>query len=343
MSDNRVHCYTSASLAYADRALVLAQSLRRHNPDWVIWLCLVDEAPAAYAMSALSAAFDHIVPAVDLQIPDVRNWLFGHDIVEACTAVKGAMMRHMQSQGAGKIIYLDPDIAVFAPLTPVSDLLETQDIVLTPHILDPEPHVAGIMDNEIGAMKHGIYNLGFIATAATAEGQRFARWWDSRLQLFCIDDIPGGLFTDQRWCDHVPVFFPGTHILRDPGYNAASWNLVHRPITIGEDGVIRASGSPLRFFHFTKFTSVGRPILERYAMQDSGLDEVMAWYAAALAANAPVGLPRGWWAYGTQADGRPVPLAHRRAWRSNPSLRDRVADPFALTTREFAQQAGHPG
>ncbi|HEV7455252.1 MAG TPA: hypothetical protein VGN96_00630 [Roseococcus sp.] len=342
MRDTAVHCFTSASLAYADRALVLATSLRRQHPDWVLWLCLVDVPPPGFSMAALTAAFDHVVPAEDLPLPDPRAWLFGHDIVEACTAVKGAMLLHMQEQGAGRVVYLDPDIAVFAPLTGIAERLESADIVLTPHLLDPEPTLAGVLDHEIGALKHGIYNLGFIAVSARPEGQRFARWWADRLRLFCVDDIPGGLFTDQRWCDHVPAFFPSTHILRDPGCNVASWNLVNRPLSIGQDGVIRAAGAPLRFFHFTKFTSVGRPMLDRHAGADSALDEVMAWYATALADHAPAGLPAGWWAYGTHADGQPIPRAHRRAWRADAALRARVEDPFALASGDFARLAGYP-
>ncbi|WP_257168124.1 hypothetical protein [Bradyrhizobium sp. SRS-191] len=339
---NPVHCFTSASLAYADRALVLATSLRRAHPDWVLWLCLVDVPPPGFSMEALTAAFDHVVPAEDLPIPDVRSWLFGHDVVEACTAVKGAMMLHMQAQGADRVIYLDPDIAVFAPLTTITERLEVADIVLTPHLLDPEPTVAGVLDNEIGALKHGIYNLGFIAVSSRPEGRRFARWWADRLRLFCVDDIPAGLFTDQRWCDHVPAFFPSTHILRDPGCNVASWNLANRPLTIGQDGVIRAAGAPLCFFHFTKFTGAGRPMLERYSGSGSALDEVMAWYGAALASHAPRDLPAGWWAYGSHADGRPIPRAHRRSWRANAALRAEVADPFAVASRDFARLAGYP-
>ena len=41
-----------------------------------------------------------------------------------------------------------------------------------------------------------------------AEGRRFAAWWRDRLHRFCWDDVPGGLFVDQRWCDLVPALFP---------------------------------------------------------------------------------------------------------------------------------------
>lgn len=340
MADTGVHCFTSASLAYADRAAVLARSLRSQHPGWTSWLCLVDQPPAGFSMEAIEAAFDHVVQVEDLDIPDVRAWLFGHDVVEACTAVKGAMLLHMLERGAERILYLDPDIAVFAPLTGIAERLTQSDILLTPHLLEPETSPAAVLDNEIGALKHGIYNLGFVGVSARAEGRRFARWWADRLHDHCVDDIAGGLFTDQRWCDHVPVFFPGTHIIRDPGCNVASWNVGHRPLSIGRDGVIRAGGAPLRFFHFTKFTGAGRIMLERHAQAGSALAEVMAWYADALARNAPEGLPAGWWAFGMDAQGQPIPREHRRLWRRDGGLRARIRDPFAITGAEFAALAG---
>ena len=38
------------------------------------------------------------------------------------------------------------------------------------------------------------------------------------------------MFTDQRWIDFVPSFFDH-HILKDPGYNVAYWNLHGREVT----------------------------------------------------------------------------------------------------------------
>jgi hypothetical protein len=340
MADAAVHCFTSASLAYTDRAIVLAATLRRQHPDWVLWLCLVDRPPDGFSLNSIEMAFDHVVPVDDLDIADVAGWLFGHDVVEACTAVKGAMLLHILGRGAERVLYLDPDIAVFAPLDQVAERLLDCDVVLTPHLLEPETSPAAVRDNEIGALKHGIYNLGFVGVSGRAEGHRFATWWADRLHDHCVDDIPAGLFTDQRWCDHAPVFFPGTHILRDPGYNVASWNVGRRPLSIGQDGVIRAAGVPLRFFHFTKFAGIGRIMLERHASSGSMLDEVMAWYADALARNAQQGLPPGWWAFGFYAKGQPIPRDHRRRWRRDDSLRASIPDPFAITSGDFAARAG---
>jgi hypothetical protein len=125
------------------------------------------------------------------------------------------------------------------------------------------------------------------------------------------------------------------HILRDPGYNVASWNLSRRPITIEEDGTIRAAGHRLRFFHFTKVTHVGEIMLERYAGNRIEVFELMKWYRDRLAAHAVAGLPKLWWAYGRYANGVEIPRKHRLAYRTNINLRERYPDPFAAGPRVF--------
>ena len=112
----RVACFTSFTYAYLARARVLAESVRRVHPDWELWAVVTGRA----AGGGVVDGFDNGVDAADLGIPGVDGWLFKHDVVEACTEVKATMLRRLLGLGAEKVIYLDSDIAVFAPL----DLLE---------------------------------------------------------------------------------------------------------------------------------------------------------------------------------------------------------------------------
>lgn len=323
-----IHCFTSATLSYLDRARTLAETVRRHHPDWRLWLCLCDQPPADFAYAPHCDCFDGVVTLAELGLDDPA-WIFQHDVVELCTAAKGAMLTHLLSLGGRGVIYLDPDTALLSGLSPIPALLADHSVVLTPHLLQPETEEARIREHEISALRHGIYNLGFLAVANSAEGLRFAAWWRDRLRAFCFDDIGAGLFTDQRWCDHVPALFDGVHILRDPGYNVACWNVAHRPVGIGRDGAIRVGENLLRFFHFSKLDVQGLAVLDRNVGEQPAVFELVEWYRSRLAAHAVTGLPPGWWAYGHYGDGVPIPAAHRRAYRDQPVLRDRFRDPFA--------------
>jgi hypothetical protein len=334
-SMTKTHCFTSATFAYLDRVRVLVETLRRHHPDWLFWLCLVDQEPPGFVFGPATDGIDHVVRVGELCIPNLRRWLFVHDVVELCTAVKGAMLCKLLATGASKVIYLDPDIAILGSLSDTVALLDTHDIVLTPHLVEPEEDRDWILDNEICSLKHGIYNLGFLAVAGTREGRRFATWWRDRLLHFCFDDLAGGLFTDQRWCDLVPAFFSGVHVLRDPGYNVASWNLSRRPISISDSGEIQAAGQPVRFFHFTKVMDVGEIAIERSSGGRIEVFELMHWYRTRLTAHKVTGLPDGWWAYACYADDTPIEREHRRLYRDRPDLQDRFPDPFLAGPRSF--------
>lgn len=337
-----VHCFTSASFAYLDRVRVLGETLKRQHPDWTFWLCLSDQEPVGFGWEPARESFDHVVRIATLGIPDLGRWTFEHDVVELCTAVKGHMLCHLLERGAEKVIYLDPDIAVLGSLHEVEALLDRHAVVLTPHQVEPDDAVPAIVDNEMGSLKYGIYNLGFLAVAGTAEGRRFARWWRDRLHAFCFDDVPNGLFTDQRWCDHVPGLFQDVHILRDPGYNVASWNVGRRPVAIEEDGTVRAAGHLLRFFHFTKVSWAGQVMLERYALGRIEVFELLQWYRRRLAAHAVPALPPGWWAFGAYRDGSAIPRAHRVAYRTRTDLRALFPDPFAAGFAPFQQALDGP-
>jgi hypothetical protein len=321
MSD--VWCFTCATLSYLDRVRVLGQTLRRHHPDWAFCLCLVDEPPDGFTLDLTREPIDRVVRLEELEIPRLRTWMFMHDVVEICTAVKGPMLRHLLACGAQKVVYLAPDIAVFGHLRDVEALLGWHDIVLTPDLLEPETTLA--------------YNLGFFAVANTVEGRRFTQWWSERLLAWRFDDIADGPFTDQRWCDHAPVFFPTLHVLRDPGYNVAIWNVGQRPVTIEQDGSIRAADRPLRLFRFTKIDTIGGVALEQQGRQQRALLELLKWYVDRLASCAADGIPAGWWAYGHYDDGRTIPEWHRVAYRRSPELQARFADPFRSGTGSMCE------
>ena len=325
----KVTCFSSFTFAYLDRARVLFASLRRFHPDWDLVALMTDEPPEGFRLRLEEEPFDRVVHASELGVPNFKAWLFKHDIVEVCTAVKGPFLHQACASGADAVVYLDPDTALFASLDPVIARLESADILLTPHLLDPNTERQAILDNDLSASRTGIFNLGFVAIRTSGEGARFARWWNDRLLEFCYDDIPAGLFVDQKWCDHVPALFEKVGVVRDPGCNVASWNLSQRRVAIGRDGAITVNGAPLRFWHFTKLGPMGDAMTRRYAGDSHAVYEVWRWYKDEVAAAGDSLIPARYWAYGAYDDGTPIDRAHRLLWRERADLRARFPDPFA--------------
>lgn len=324
-----VHAYTSFSFSYLNRARVLASSLRRQHPDWVIWAVLTDRAPVGFEFSIQDEDFDRLVTVEDLYGENTEPWLFKHDIVEACTAVKGQALKHIMDQpGVEKIIYFDPDIAVFSSMQPVVDLLDDWSIVLTPHQTIPDTEDIAIRDNEITSLHYGTYNLGFLAVRNDEEARAFTDWWTERLNTWCYDRLDIGVFVDQKWCNLIPCYFDSVKVLRDPGYNVASWNLSKRTMSIAGDGSLLINGVPLRFYHFTKLGPLGNAMTERYAQENYEVYELWAWYEREVARFSDPLIPSGWWYYGVFEDGTKVPKGARELYRDSADLRKRFPDPF---------------
>ena len=279
--------------------------------------------------------FDQVVEAQALQIPRFQAWVFKHDIVEACTAVKGQMLVECLAAGFDIVIYLDPDIALFSPLRDILRRLEDASIVLTPHQAEPNDSQLAVDDNERTSLRYGIYNLGFLAVRNDPTGRAFADWWSSQLHRACYDAVDEGLFTDQKYCDLAPALFDRVHIERDPGCNVASWNLSRRALRF-EGGDLLVNGSPLKFYHFTKIGGVGDTMTERYGGEATAVIEVWTWYKRQLAAaNAMSGLPQHDWHYGRFANGEPISKPARVLYRSREDLMAYFDDPFAAGEAGF--------
>ena len=325
----RVLCYSSFTFSYLNRARVLFQTLRRFHPDWELVALITDQPPARFQFDPQSEPFDRVVWAEDLGIPDFQSWLFKHDVVEVCTAVKGPFIHQACNSGAEAVIYLDPDTALFGSLSPLEAWLEAHDILLTPHLIDPNQTAEAIADNDLSASRTGIFNLGFVAIRTSGEGARFAKWWNDRLLDWCYDDMPAGLFVDQRWCDHVPALFDKVKVVRDPGYNVASWNLSTRTLAVHKDGQVTVNGQPLRFWHFTKLGPMGDAMTRKYGGANFPGYEVCSWYKRQVTKATDPTIPDGWWAYGAYSDGAPIAKAHRLLYRQRADLQAAFPDPFA--------------
>ncbi|MDB5476428.1 MAG: hypothetical protein JWP49_1939 [Phenylobacterium sp.] len=333
----KVLCYSSFTFSYLNRARVLFQTLRRFHPDWELVALITDKPPQGFKFDPAKEPFDRVVWAQDLGIADFQGWLFKHDVVEVCTAVKGPFIHQACSSGAEVAIYLDPDTALFETLDPLLDLLQDHDILLTPHLIDPNDDPASIADNDLSASRTGIFNLGFVAIRTNGEGARFAKWWNDRLLSYCYDDMPAGLFVDQRWCDHVPALFDKVKVVRDPGYNVASWNLSKRTVAVQKDGRITVNGSPLRFWHFTKLGPLGDVMTKKYAGQNFPVYEIWGWYKRQVAAATDAAIPQRWWAYDSYADGTAIEKPQRVLYRQRTDLQAAYPDPFAAGPGSYKQ------
>jgi glycosyltransferase involved in cell wall biosynthesis len=252
--------FTICAKNYLAQARVLLKTLAQHNPSLHRILILADEI-AGETNAQLEGA--EIIEARTLGIPLFEQIAFFYDITEFNTAIKPFVFRWLFDQRkCTRAVYFDPDISVYSSLDLLDHLFTTgSSAVLTPHITEP------IDDNkkpsELDILKAGTYNLGFLGLQDTTETRRFLDWWAERLKRFCVMDHEKGLFVDQKWCEFLPSFVSSVAILRNPGYNVAYWNLVHRTLT-DVSGVWMVNGELLVFVHFSGANPRNRTDISRH-------------------------------------------------------------------------------
>ncbi|CDI01542.1 conserved hypothetical protein [Candidatus Competibacter denitrificans Run_A_D11] len=331
------HLFTSITANYLPKARVLAHSAKRQGADIRFHVLLCDTYPVDTDRAA--EPFDSIIDVEELPVPDRESWLFGHTVVEMCTAVKAlGFLEIIRRFNAEKVFYFDPDIVILSGLDGLIERLDQHSILLTPHQTMPETAQDAIIDNEIGSLKYGVFNLGFLGIRASGEGLRFLNWWAERLRDFCHDDIAGGLFTDQRWIDLAPAFFADLHILRAPSYNVATWNLTHRTAAGSLEKGITINSEPLSFYHFSGFDGGAQEImLKKYAARDSVLFDLRRWYIAECERLGQAELGKRPCRYHAFDNGEPITKAHRILYRTRLDLRQAFPHPFQTAGDSYYQ------
>lgn len=244
--------FTLCSNNYVAQAKTLGDSLVSHNPDYRFVIGLVDR-------QSRDVDYTHSLPHELVSIERIGIDGFDefwkrYNIIELNTAVKPFFFDFIFQEypAAESVVYFDPDIMVFGDLEGIEQELAEASIVLTPHILSPIPR-DGCMPDEETFLRHGVFNLGFLAVANKPEGFRFLEWWAARTRSACYVDSTRGLFVDQLWINLVPVVFGGVGISRNPGFNVAYWNLHERRMS-NKNGIWLVNDShPLVFYHFSAY------------------------------------------------------------------------------------------
>lgn len=301
---------TIVSKNYVAYARTLADSYKAHHPDHDFLVVLVDRADG-YLGGNLPGSGAEVIELANIAIPDISRFIYRYSIMELNTAVKPFVLADLfRRRGYETLLYIDPDIFVFRPLTHIYEALERASIVLTPHMR--RPFYDDSFPSDVSILQSGTYNLGFVGLKAGESSRHFLDWWMTKLHTDCVVDIPKGLFVDQKWVDMVPGFFPDHEILYHPGYNAAYWNLHERPLTQAHDEWL-AGAHPLHFFHFSGYSPFAPLQLSKHQNRHSlpampTLKRLTDFYGRALLENGYDESSTWPYAFETLGNGIRIPL-----------------------------------
>ncbi len=200
----------------------------------------------------------------------------------------------------------------------LEDLARARGVVLSPHNLHPLPTDARLPDR-FTMLKAGMFNGGLLAVGRSGTG--FLDWWAEQLRRDGIHEPQDGMHGDQRWLDFVPTYFDH-HILRDPTFNVAYWNLHERPTNWDGDSLCLGHRR-VRSFHYSGLLDDTPWLLSQF-MGDVPRTELRDLPAVARACRRYLEQLRAagidadsalGYRFAAAADGTPVDRRARRLWR----------------------------
>lgn len=233
---------TVSTLRQLPEALALGESVRQHHPDSPFVIGLSDD------ITRLPAHFQcpyPLLPVSALSWPTVEDFSASYNWVEFSAACKPLFMQTVWQTypQADELIYLDPTVFLYQPLTDLRTRYADASILLTPHLLRP-PH-----DQKLPDEKHlqniGLYHAGFLGLRRTEQAERFLQWWAGRVPERAYVDFCESQCTDQIWLMFAPMFYEDVAIVKHPGWNVGCWNVHER------------TEGPIVFFNFSGLADGG--------------------------------------------------------------------------------------
>ena len=329
MGSNKTCFFTIVSRNYMHFARTLLNSVVEHSPDADFYVGLCDQA----------GEFDfsndnfNVIEITDLDnIPDLSKFIFRYTILELNTAIKPYVIEKLFQKGYEKVVYFDPDIKVYGSLDQMLSFLDTNEVLLTPHLTDLLDD--GKLPTELDILRSGTYNLGYIGLRQTQNTQKLVKWWQSKLYEHCVVDLEKGLFVDQKWMDLVPGMFSNVFVNRNPAWNIAYWNLNHRSLS-EKGGTFYVDGNELTFFHFSGFSPDNKILSKhqnRYTKKSAGkcVAKLCDDYAANLISNGYKECASYPYAFGVFPDGTPVPDMARYIYRDELDWKNNGGDVWSI-------------
>ena len=339
----RLAVFTTCNRARLGMARAVLASVRTHYPQAALFICLVD------AMDGVAPLVGgQIVSAHDIDVPEWPALCMRMDAMGLCCVLKPFMMLNLLDRRFDAVVHFDSDIALFGRIDSALDLLAAgAALVLTPHLLSPPG--PGMLPDALAILMAGVFNAGFFAARDAISARAALQWWAEQVHRDCRAAPQQGMTWDQRWFDLLPGMFDDVAVSRDAGLNVAYWNVAQRGLVRTAAGW-RVNGAPLGFFHFSGYSPAQPTRLTHYSWTQlpalaAPVADLLAEYAALLAAHAvpaEASLP---YAYGNFASGIPIPPAVRAMFADDHAMAE--PDPFAHyeahVNAPFRVTPRHPG
>jgi len=238
------HFCTYFDRNYIHKGLALYDSLVRAGDPFVLWILCFD-SETEEALAGLKLANVRLVSQADFEADDdaLTELKKSRTLVEYYWTSTPSLPLYVfrQDPSTELLVYLDADIFFYSSPAAIRDELGDGNILIVPHDYSREFEER---------LVNGTYNVGIIAFRRNDETMRCLRWWRDRCLEWCFYRLENGQMGDQKYLEDWPRRFEGVVICRNPGINAAPWNVAKYRVGKDESGRLCVGGPLLVCYHF---------------------------------------------------------------------------------------------
>lgn len=205
--------FTVCNRHLLSHALVLAHSLKQHDPGHLFFLGWVDRMKLPNL-----PAWVNVVSVDSLEITDWAGMQQRYYHFELLAACKPFFARHLLNTFADckELSYFSPTTRLFSPIDSVSD--KSAFLQLSPQRLRPvSKPVSGLDDKRI--LNTGMYQAASWIMHPDGQETALLSWWCERMIDRGFLDLCEGMCLDQLWLNYLPIYHEGVKIIQNAGWN----------------------------------------------------------------------------------------------------------------------------
>ncbi len=236
------------------QARVLADSLRRHQPDWPLEVLFIGrERDANVEGERLQPR--SVAEELDL---DIERVIASHDEQDLIALLLPRVLRSYSARGNGPLLHLPPTAWVLGDLAPVQAALATRSVLLVPRMTADIPN-DGLLPAREQMERVGRISDTLVGVDGTAAADGFLTWWSGHVEQMVgsLDDRRAGARPEDRpWLARLLELAPArfaTAVLEDPGCNLSKWNLHLHSLQSTPEGTLVDERWPLRWLDLPGF------------------------------------------------------------------------------------------
>ncbi len=162
------------------------------------------------------------------------------------TCTPSVILYCINNFGLEQCTYLDSDLYFYDNPQKVTDLIEKESVLITPH---------RYLEKFDNSKINGKYCVQFMTFRNDTYGRRVLEWWRNACLEWCFDRYEDGKFGDQKYLDNWPEQFEGVYVADQEWLGVAPWNAARYKFkndknTISISNDLNKKQFRLNFFHF---------------------------------------------------------------------------------------------